>query len=64
MAGHAARALWNLTSKHTANQDAVREAGAIPPLVDLLAAPNTIKVLLLCSCVCASPRASPPFSAF
>ena len=44
MASHAARTLWNLTSKHAANQDAVRDAGAIPPLVQLLTAPDTIKV--------------------
>ena len=34
--GHAARALWNLTSKNPANQDATREAGAVPHLVAML----------------------------
>ena len=34
--GHAARALWNLTSKNAANQDAAREAGAVPILVAML----------------------------
>ena len=34
--GHAARALWNLTSKNPANQEATREAGAVPRLVAML----------------------------
>ncbi len=47
VAGHAARALWNLTSKHAANQEAVREAGAVAPLVNLLDAPANGNVHLL-----------------
>lgn len=39
--GHAARALWNLTSKHAANKDAAREAGAVPHLVSMLGAEHT-----------------------
>lgn len=38
VAGHAARALWNLSSKHKGNQDAIRGAGAVQPLIDLLSA--------------------------
>lgn len=36
MPGHAARALWNLTSRNVANQDAAREAGAVSYLVAML----------------------------
>ena len=43
--GHAARALWNLTSKNTANQDAAREAGAVPLLVAMLStAPKLVRL--------------------
>ena len=34
--GHAARALWNLTSKNETNKSAAREAGAISHLVAML----------------------------
>lgn len=39
--GHAARALWNLTSKHAANKDAARVSGAVPRLVSMLGAEHT-----------------------
>jgi hypothetical protein len=38
---HAARAIWNVTPKRPAYQDAAREAGAIPALVKLLQDPET-----------------------
>ena len=44
MRGHAARALWNLTSKNETNKSAAREAGAIPLLVAMLDH-DTTKVL-------------------
>ena len=46
--GHAARALWNLTSKNAANQDAAKEAGAVPLLVAMLAtAPKEVSEWLM-----------------
>ena len=35
-AQQAAGTLWNLAANNTTNQDAIREAGGIPPLVALL----------------------------
>ena len=56
--GHAARALWNLTSKNAANQGAAREAGAVPLLVTMLStAPTQVsqhaspKALRPCPCL-------------
>lgn len=36
VAAYAARAIWNLSLKHPANQDAAREAGAVTALVHML----------------------------
>ncbi len=48
VAAYAARAIWNMASKHSGNQDAAREAGAIPALVHMLYSP-TPQVLAPCS---------------
>lgn len=39
IAGHAARALWNTICRNAPNQDAAREAGAVPLLLGLLRSP-------------------------